>query len=90
MGNARGKVGSALGTVAGRDTGERAGDRCGAGHGGARWATLRGGTRWIALWRNLKEKWGKYEKTIIKTHEINPRGPNTPQEAPREPPGSPK
>ena len=53
MGNARGKVGSALGTVAGRDMGsvlgtaagrdalEHAGVRCGAGHGGSRWGPLR-------------------------------------------------
>ena len=42
-------MGNALGTVAGRDTGERAGDRCGAGRVGTRWGTLRGGTRWSAL-----------------------------------------
>ena len=36
---------SALGTAAGRDTGERAGVRCGAGHGRSRWDPLRGGTQ---------------------------------------------
>ena len=36
---------SALGTAAGRDTGERAGARCGAGHGRSRWDPLRGGTQ---------------------------------------------
>ena len=50
-GGSWGKLGSMLGTAAGRDPGERAEDRCGAGHGGARWGTLRAGTRWIALWR---------------------------------------
>ena len=40
-----GTRGSALRTAAGRDTVERAGDRCGAGHVGVRWGPLRGGTR---------------------------------------------
>ena len=67
MGNARGKVDSALGTVAGRDTGERAGDRCGAGRVGTRWGTLRSGTRWITLGSaagKLKKSGEKYKNFI--------------------------
>ena len=57
-----GKLGSVLGTAAGRDTGgtlgkaagrdtlEHAGVRCGAGYGGSRWGPLQG--NWGNLRRN--------------------------------------
>ena len=57
MGNASGKVGSALGTVAERDALEHAGVRCGAGHDRARWAQL--GERWGQL-RQAGSSWGKF------------------------------
>ena len=47
------KLGSTLGTAAGRDTVDHAGVCCGAGHGGSRWGPVRGGTRWSTLWRKV-------------------------------------